>query len=265
MNPFDVLKGEVITMQVDHHLIDHWQDRADRVMVDRVVIGLGYTAVTTSDGGIGVAATDMPPHGGRCSRHDGRDFEARPAADLLRQLAGTDSAGRTMALALVNALNHQEAQRLPDDPRNTVLCDRFNLLSGARVAMVGYFPPLVRLLESHSVPLAVIDRAKGIGNRKAFYDHLRGAADVLLMTATTLINRTTEAILAHAGPDLQTVLLGPSTPMIPDVFTHLPIHMLAGTAITDRAQALKVVRHGGGARALKPFSRKVFQLIGNDA
>lgn len=246
------------SMRMDHHLIDHWQDRADRVMVERIVIGTGYTAVTTSDGGIGLAATGIASHDGR---RDVADFEHRPAADLLHQLAGTDPEGRMMALAMVNALNHQDAQRLPDDPQNTVLCDRFNLLGGARVAMVGYFPPLVRLLESHGAPLMIIDAAKGIGDAKTFYDHLRGGADVLLMTATTIINRTTEAILTHAGPDLQTVLLGPSTPMVPDVFTHLPVHMLAGSAITDRDQALDVVRHGGGARDLKPCSRKVYQLI----
>jgi hypothetical protein len=36
--------------------------------------------------------------------------------------------------------------------------------------------------------------------------------------------------------------------------------MLAGTAIVDSQLALKVVRHGGGARALKPVSHKVYCL-----
>jgi uncharacterized protein len=46
--------------------------------------------------------------------------------------------------------------------------------------------------------------------------------------------------------------------MLPEIFDHLPIHMLAGSAITDRTEALKVVRHGGGTHALKPFSRKIY-------
>lgn len=127
--------------------------------------------------------------------------------------------------------------------------------------MVGYFPPLVRLLEEHQVPLSVIDNAKGVGDKKTFYSQLDGWADVLLMTATTIINSSTETLLSHVGSKVKTVLLGPTTPMIPGAFTHLPIHMLAGSVITDPGQALKIVRHGGGARSLKNVTRKVFCLI----
>ena len=49
----------------------------------------------------------------------------------------------------------------------------------------------------------------------------------------------------------------PSTPMIPNAFAGLPIDMLAGSAITDPRQTLKIVRHGIGIRALKPFTRRV--------
>jgi uncharacterized protein (DUF4213/DUF364 family) len=37
--------------------------------------------------------------------------------------------------------------------------------------------------------------------------------------------------------------------MIPEAFAHLPVHMLAGSAITDPQRALKIVRHSGGTRA----------------
>ena len=108
--------------------------------------------------------------------------------------------------------------------------------------------------------LSVIDDAKGLGDKKTFYGQLDGWADVLLITATSIINNSTETILSHAGPDLKIVLLGPSTPMIPEAFAHLPIHMLAGSAITEVQRALKIVRHSGGTRALKPVTRKIYWL-----
>jgi uncharacterized protein (DUF4213/DUF364 family) len=112
--------------------------------------------------------------------------------------------------------------------------------------MVGYFPPLVHRLEKENVSLSVVDDARGMGDKKTFYKQLDGWADVLLITATSILNNSTETILSQAGPDLKIVLLGPSTPMIPEAFAHLPVHMLAGSAITDPQRALKIVRHSGG-------------------
>jgi hypothetical protein len=247
-------------MLLNQKLYDCMIPAAESVNVDQITIGLGYTAVTTSRGDIGIAATGVAMDECCAGNLEVEDYEDRPAGDLLKQILSEGPMARTLALALINALNHRRVQDLPGDADNQVLFDRFKILSGARVAMVGYFPPLVRLLESKSVPLMVIDDAKGVGNKAAFYDHLDGWADVLLITATSIINNSTEKILSHTGPNVKAILLGPSTPMLPEAFTHLPIHMLAGTAITDAASALKVVRHGGGARTLKPVSRKVYQL-----
>ena len=233
---------------------------AKGITVDQVTIGLGYTAVTTSQGDIGIAATGVAVKAGCSGNREVIDYEGRPAIDLLKQILRDAPMARTMALALINALNHSKVQNLPEDSDNQVLCDRFGLLSGARVAMVGYFPPLVRLLQSKNVPLAVVDDGKKMGDMATFCDRLDGWADVLLMTATSIINNTAETILSHASQGLKTVLLGPSTPMVPKAFTHLPVHMLAGTAITDREKALKIIRHAGGARMLKPVSRKVYRI-----
>ncbi len=247
-------------MQLDQRLIACVSADADRVTVDQVTIGLGYTAVTTSDGGIGIAATGVALDGGCAGSREVRDIEGETAAAVLPRLLAADPMERTMGIALVNALNHHRCRDLPDDPRNTILFDRFAIGAGARVAMVGYFPPLVRFLTDRNVPLSVIDDARGLGDKPAFYRQLDGWADVLLLTSTSIINRTTESILDHAGPALKTVLLGPTTPMLPDAFAHLPVHMLAGTAIMNPRQALKIVRHAGGARSLKPVSRKVYWM-----
>ncbi|MBC2710536.1 MAG: DUF364 domain-containing protein [Desulfosarcina sp.] len=251
-------------MELNGKLYECMSAAADKVKVDQVSIGLGYTAVTTSDDGIGIAATGVGLDGCCAGKFDIVDFEDRPAIDLLQLIMEPEPMGRTMALALINALNHRYTLGLPEDPGNALLFDHFGIRSGARVAMVGYFPPLVRLFEKKNVPLSVIDDAKGLGDKKTFYHQLDGWADVLLITATSIINNSTETILAHAGPDLKTVLLGPSTPMIPGAFAHLPVDMLAGSAITDPQRTLKIVRHSGGTRALKPVSRKVYCLLMSD-
>ena len=245
-------------MILNQKLFESVCDVANRVTVKQVFIGLGYTAVTTSDGGFGIAATGVALDGSHSGNLDIADYEGRPAIDLLAGIQASDPMLRTLSLALINALNHSRAIQYPEDSRNRILFDHFDILGGARVAMVGYFPPLVRFLEKKQIPLSVIDSARGIGDKKTFEDQLENWAEVLILTATSIINSTMEELLSHAGPQLKTVILGPSTPMLPDAFTHLRVHMLAGSAITDHPGALKVVRHGGGTRALKPFSRKVY-------
>lgn len=245
-------------MELNRNLFESLSAAAGRVTIDQVSIGLGYTAVTTSDGGIGIAATNMPTDGKIGKPPELVDYEGRSAAELLSCILAPDPMGRAMALALINALNHTQARLLPEDPENTILFSRFGILAGARVAMVGYFPPLVRFFEKREIPISIIDNARGLGDKKTFYHQLENWADVLLLTATSIINNTIEQLLSHAAPRLKTVILGPSTPMLPSAFTHLPVHMLAGIAITNRSAALKIVRHGGGTREMKPFSRKVY-------
>ena len=46
-------------MKLNHKLFESVSTAADRVKVDQVTIGIGYTAVTTSDGAIGIAATGV--------------------------------------------------------------------------------------------------------------------------------------------------------------------------------------------------------------
>lgn len=248
-------------MKLNQALFDCLSAAAEGVTVGQVTIGIGYTAVSTTAGGVGIAATGIALSGPCAGNLKVTDFEGCPAAELLACIRAEDIMARTMALALINALNQPSTLTLPEDPDNRRMFDRFGIFSGARVAMVGYFPPLVRLLESKKIPLTVIDDARGIGNKPEFYRKLEDWADVLLLTATSILNNTTEAILCHAGKRLQTVLLGPSTPMLPAAFSHLPVHMLAGSAITDGPGALKIVRHGGGARTLRPVTRKIFQEI----
>lgn len=249
-------------MILDQKLFDAVCDLATRVTVDQIFIGLGYTSVTTSDGNVGLAATATARDGRLSGNLNMADYEQRPAMDLLEGIFSSEAMLRTMALALINALNNTNALQLAEDSQNRALFERFDILGGRHVAMVGYFPPLARFLEKQQVPLSIIDNARGIGDKKTFYRGLSDWAEILVLTATSIVNRTMEEILDHTSPLVQTVVLGPSTPMLPEAFSHLPVHMLAGSAISTPNEVLKAVRHGGGTRALKPFSRKVYWCAG---
>ena len=248
-------------MILNDKLFNYFIDKAQKVRVDLLCLGLGYTAVVTADGGIGMAYTYFEDKKSCMALNEAIDYEGRPAAALLEKIKSNHPLERSMALALVNALNHENALKLPEDQDNAILFKAFSLEPNTNVAMVGYFGPLVKRLEKNKVPLEILDVSRGLGERKDFYQKLSSWADVLLLTSTSILNNTTEEVLSHLHEKTKSALLGPSTPMVAEAFEHLPVHMLAGTVPLDRDNIIKAVRHGMGTPVLHRFSRKSYLSI----
>ena len=248
-------------MQLIQQLYHHVCERAARVRVSSLTIGLRYTAVTTDDGGIGIAFTDMD-RGHCCGMGKNyRDFEDRPAVELLACLKKAVPLQRSMALALVNALCHAEAGELPEDSKDEIWMDALGIGCGTHVAMAGFFRPLMHKFTERRALVEVLDTGKGIGDHGDFYRKLDGWADALLLTSTSIINNTAEEMLNRLAPGAKAVMLGPSTPMVPEAFAHLPVCMLAGTVPVAHEAVLKAVRHGQGTPVIHRFSRKVLAVV----
>jgi len=251
-----------VIMELDTRLYNLFLAHAQHVRIEILSLGLGYTAVTTSDGGIGLSYTYFDNKKSCMALNRHMDYEGQTADRLLEKIKSDNAVERSMALALVNALNYQDALNLPVDDDNSIMFEKFSIGQNRRVAMVGYFPPLVRIFEEMGVALEILDSSRGFGKKDEFYSKLKNWAQVLLLTSTSVLNKSTEEILVQAGKKLKSIMLGPSTPMVADAFEHLPVHMLAGTVPLDKDQTLKAIRHGMGTPVLHKFSRKVFLDIG---
>jgi len=245
-------------MTINERLYELCREKAAAVTVETVSIGLGYTAVRTSDGGLGLAYTYLENKKGCAVRTNDFDYEGRPADLLLEEIRQPDPLGKSMALALVNALNHTAALKLPEDPQNEVLYNYFQIARGTRVSMVGYFGPLVKALEKKGAVLEIIDDHRSLGPPETFSTRLAEQTDVLVLTATSLLNDTADGILQQLGPGTRTVLLGPTTPMIAAAFEGLPVHMLAGAVPVKSGEIFKGVRSGMGAPVLLRACRKKY-------
>ncbi|MDY0186532.1 MAG: DUF364 domain-containing protein [Syntrophus sp. (in: bacteria)] len=245
-------------MELDDRMYRFFEAKARDVLIEQVTLGLGYTAVTTSDGGIGIAYTYFTNKGSCTFVNRYYDFEGKPALELLEKLKSPLPLEKTMAVALVNALNYEYVLSLPEDRENKVLFESFQIGEKTRVAMVGDFAPVARMIKEKGALLEVIDIAKSMGNKEDFYGKLKDWAQVMILTSTSILNSTTEEIFQYTGGGVKTILLGPSTPMIAEVFSHLPVHMLAGTVPIDKDKVLKAVRHGVGTRVIQRFSRKSY-------
>jgi len=76
---------------------------------------------------------------------------------------------------------------------------------------------------------------------------------VVIITATAMLYGDLEEILSDLGRPRHVSLLGPSTPMLPELFALTPVTHLGGVKITATAAVLSIVAAGGGTRAMRPF------------
>ena len=255
------LWGKGKKMTINERLYQLFLAKAESVNVDRLSIGLGYTAVRTSDGGCGLAYTYLEQKLGCSVRKDDFDFESKPAALLLEKIKSPDPLEKSTALALVNALNYRDAATLPEDPRNAVLFDHFRIEAGTRVSMVGFFGPLIKVLKDKGAVLEIIDENRRMGKADDFKRQLSDWTDVLILTSTSILNDSADAILDCLGPRARTVILGPSTPMVAAAFRDLPVHMLAGSVPVDFEAVFKGIRFAMGTPVLLRSCRKKYLTL----
>jgi uncharacterized protein (DUF4213/DUF364 family) len=247
-----------VLMKLNRHLYEIMEARARQSRIAQVCMGIGYTAVTLDDGSIGVAYTYFDTKTGCTLVRNYQDFEDQPAETLLTLIESRDYLERSMALALINALNHANIRHFPPNNKNDLLLEVLGIVPQSKVAMVGFIKPLVKLLESMGAKVEVIDDFRGMGKKARFYRHLSNWADAALITSTAIINNTVEEILEAVAPSVKTALLGPSTPMVAQAFSPWPvIKALAGIVPLDSAAVLKTVRHGLGTPYLHRCSTKI--------
>jgi uncharacterized protein (DUF4213/DUF364 family) len=154
-----------------------------------------------------------------------------------------------MGLAAINsALNARQAVTVNcgsffDESRDqdvfTCLEDQ---MRGKRVAVIGHFHNIERLREI--CELSILERKPGPGDvPDPACEYILPAQDVVVMTATTLINKTMPRLLALSR-NAFTVIAGPSTPLHPLLFGH-GADLLGGLIVDNQPSVWRAVAEGG--------------------
>jgi uncharacterized protein (DUF4213/DUF364 family) len=79
-------------------------------------------------------------------------------------------------------------------------------------------------------------------------------ADVVAVTATTLLNRTLPAVMAGVRPDAFVMMLGPSTPLTPALF-DFGFDVLCGTVVEEPETVRRAVEQGAVTGQIKGVRR----------
>jgi uncharacterized protein (DUF4213/DUF364 family) len=72
-----------------------------------------------------------------------------------------------------------------------------------------------------------------------------------------LLGDDPDCLLRAAARCREVVMLGPSTPLVPEAFAFTPVTWLSGVVVTSPPDLLRVVSEGGGTRDFGPYVRRV--------
>ena len=206
-------------------------------------VGPFWTAVRTTRG-TGLAST-MAGDAHRRERTPiarAGDMSNATPSELAAFLRSESLPEAAVGLATVNALVDGAQGEAVEDNAREILKRR---AQGRSTAMIGHFPFADSLRQSCR-ELWVFERGRGRRPGDLGEEHfaeLLPRAEVVAISATTLINHTLDQVLSFVSPEAFLMMLGPSTPMISCLF-DLGFDALCGTRVDDPDRVLSAVGEG---------------------
>ncbi len=225
-----------------------------------IQVGMSRTAVVAeTETGIhcGLAATfsnpDVDHHVCPSVANAGRLLEMRTEdlAGLVRSASLTEAG---IGLATINALLPAELKftRNLNGHDYLVACSK-----GKNLAMIGHFP-FINLLKPIAANLWTLELNPKPGDiPAALAPTYLPKADIVAITATTILNKTFDELISFCRPDATVVMLGPSTPLSPVLF-DLGVNVLSGTRVLDVAETLLGIAQGSSIHQLKERGKVEF-------
>lgn len=198
-------------------------------------------------------------------------LRGKPVAELARWVREFEPYRATVGMAAVNAaINHRQV--LPESVAlepgasgNLAVFEHFlPLIQDKKTVVIGRYPGLDRLIENKHLDLTVLERQPGPGDvTDAAAEYLLPEAEWVFLTASSIPNKTFPR-LAELSRDATTVLMGPTTPWLPDLH-HFGIDYLAGVEWADPVALRTVIAEGGGVRLFDAAVRYRIAPLGAQA
>ena len=248
-----------------------------QLSVDDVVIGIFFTGVKFSNGQAGVSVTPIGeiPEAVCCPTSAARmpqagSVEETPVSEVLRFALDSNVLKSAVGVATLNALSQSIFESGDGTEYKMVRgIDGFDLLDiqpHETVSLVGAFGPYIRRLKLMGNPFFIIEKNPKplrLDEMKFFRPESEMASalkmsDAVIITGTTIVNHTVDAILSVIPSGARTALIGPTVSMIPDAFFERGVHVMAGVRLLDPDLMLTILKQAGSAyHLLKECSEKI--------
>ena len=236
-----------------------------RVTSEEVVIGVGYTAVRTSTGDVGLANTpldDFSPESCNVFSRAGT-LTGVPTIELAGIADSWDLSERVVGLAALNALSQLAIKKNPSSVVKEYgdAVDLTDVRKDDVVVLVGNMRPSAEKLRRMAREVLVLERSIGLRDKDTLPDTAADSviprADVVLMTGATLCNGTADHILELSKNAREVVMLGATAGIFPPSLFRKGATAVGCMEILDARAAMRTAAEGGGTYALLKSSKFV--------
>ncbi|WP_035587395.1 Rossmann-like domain-containing protein [Hippea jasoniae] len=225
-------------------------ETAKELEVKDVRIGLGYTIVELDNNTAGLSYSFTKELNiTSCSVVDeAGSLTGKKASYLIEKIFSYNLLDSSIALAAANAIINSNIESKDIDIVKFIK-------PTDKVVMIGYFGPLVEAIEAKTEKFVICERSvrgKSLPDYAAYFE--LQDADIAIITATSIINKTIDALLKLPKKARIVAIMGPSAPMDLEIFsaaTHV-----CGSKVRDIKLAKQIISEGGGTRKLKPALSK---------
>jgi uncharacterized protein len=174
------------------------------------------------------------------------------AATIAQLLRSQDNSEASVGLATLNALLQVEKIAVSDSDAADWLTQA---CTNRSIAIFGRFPFIDEEVRPFASQVWVFEQTPKKGEYSAKdMPEILPQADVIAITASTIINHTIDDILLHTASDSIAALLGPSTPLSTKLFEH-GIDALFGVQVANIQNAVDSVQAGAGFRKMQGLRR----------
>jgi len=198
------------------------------IKVSKVCMGLGYTGVKLSTGHVGVCHSLLGEQPLRCCQIVKRagKLAGSPAIDLADLAKSWETSESVVGIATLNALSQ-----------------------------VGCIEPFINILRKKTRHLCVFERNPMLINEQTLPDtaceELLPKADIVIITGSSIANKTIEHVLKLSQGAREIGVVGPSAGLIPDPLFNRGVTIIGSIRAVNADRLLQIIMEGGGTPQIK--------------
>lgn len=219
------------------------------VRVRRVLVGVHWTAVCSKY--CGMASTLTGEYLPYAHLSEVGNYHHSTAQDLTKLALSENHYEASVGMAAINSL-------ICPTPEGSIELNAYDWLfansSGKDVAIVGHFPFLEKM-DFLARNLWVLEKNPRPGDIPADQSApYLARAQIIAITGSSIVNHSFEEVLAMCNPAATILVLGPSTPLSPVLFSH-GISIVSGAYVADEEKAMLTIEQGGAYSQLLGVKR----------
>lgn len=230
------------------------------VRIERLVVGIYFTFLQLSNGSCGLAMTETESElagaagRGRCLGPFSPGQLGRQPLSAILDHPDDRPVYNSIRWAVLNACSGScgIAQRYRVRSDRDVL-DYVDASAGRRITLVGAFNSIMDRLSVQACTLGVLELKPEMVAPQHRHLHVPAGesaavlavSDSVIITGSTLVNRTLDDLLLSVRPKAQVALIGPSAGLFPDLLFERGVSLIGTIRVSDADSAFATICEGG--------------------